>query len=272
MKILGLDFETQCDKPATTRVTEIGAILYDWDPLRTSNQGGTFLNPLEEIERYSTLCYEPDYPPQSEKIADLTGISDEMLKTSGRSRLETFARLITLVHQADIVLAHKIAFDKTILESTGKLLGLGVPEKEWLCTLTNFPWPTRLTCHKLSHLAYEHGILKDPATLHRAVNDIELMMELVFTKYDFNEVLKYARAPWIYAKATVIEPWKDQGRQTGAAKFLGFSFESVKGTDQPKWPKTWVTRIKGEEKFEKLVESARLSEFPFRVSRIEGIE
>lgn len=259
MKVLGLDFESQDADAKTTRVTEIGAVLsevigkYGW----------------RKLKEFSTLCYEPDYPPQNQAIAELTGITDDMLKSGGIPRKEAFEKLLPLVHEADIIVCHKTSFDWTLLKATCKLFGLEVPEKELLCTLTNFNWPKRLTCHKLSHLAYEHSILVDPATLHRAVNDVDLMLRLL-AKYDFEKVLEYAREPWVYLKAEIAKPWTDGGVQSGIAKTLGFSFERVKGVDEYEWPKKWVTRTKISN-YESFKDIVLKSPSPFRIDKIEGL-
>lgn len=266
MKVLGLDFETQDADAKTTRVTEVGAALYEYngksDPL--------IANEWRKIEGFSSLCWEPDYPPQNPAIAELTGITDEMLKNDGKPRREIFARqLLPLVHDADIIVAHKISFDRTVLKSTAKLFDFQVPDREWLCTLTNFDWPKKLTCHKLSHLAYEHSILVDPATLHRAENDVDLMLRLL-AKYDFEKVLAYAREPWVYLKAEIAKPWTDGGVQSGIAKSLGFSFERVKGVDEYEWPKKWVTRVKAS-RLDDFTTQVLKSPSPFRVDKIEGL-
>lgn len=260
MKVLGLDFETQSDDAKTTRITEVGAVLYDY--VEESNR-------FVEISRLSTLCYEPDYPPQTDKIIQLTGITDHMLKTKGVPRATMLDDLLTLVEMADIVVCHKTSFDWTVLKSTAKLFEKEVPNKELLCTLTNFNWPKHITCKKLSHIAYEHGIMVDPRTLHRADQDVELMMTLL-SHYDFKEVLHYARIPWVYFKGDVLGPWQDGGKQNAIAKELGFGWEQIKGVDQYRWPKTWVVRVKqGTEDL--LVDQIMHSESPFRITKIEGL-
>lgn len=268
--VLGLDFETQDADARTTRATEVGAALYStyYDPAQNKVT-------LRKERGFSALMWEPDYPPQTEKIVELTSITDEMLREQGQSRHKVFTELLLpLVQQASIIMAHKTAFDRTVFESTCGALDLPVPEgKEWLCTLTNFPWKKGLTCHKLSHLAYEHGIMVDPRTLHRAEQDVDLMIRTV-GEYDFNAVLAYAREPFVYLKADILGPWVgrggDGGVQKDIAQSLGFSWESVKGTDFPKWPKTWVGRVK-QSQAEVVFQKVRESASPFRVSVIEGI-
>lgn len=259
MLVLGLDFETQCSDAKTTRFTEIGAALYE---VKNSM--------WKEVDAYNALAYEPDYPPQTEKIVELTGITDEMLKNYGKSRAQILTEFFPLVMQADIIMAHKVSFDKTVLVQSALACGMLLPRKEWLCTLTNFNWPKNLTCHKLSHLAYEHGIMVDPRTLHRATDDVRLMIRLVAEKYNWEEVLSYARQPWVYLQAEVLGPWQDGGVQNEIAKSLGFAWEQVKGVDEYKFTKKWVTRVKqGTEN--KIFEAVRESKSPFRVTQIVGL-
>lgn len=262
MKVLGFDLETQCLNLQKTRITEVGAILYEYQP-GESNQ-------FHELKRLSMLCHEPDYPKQTEDIVALTSISDDLLKKEGLSRSRVFTELLPLVLEADLIIAHRIQFDRTVINANFDAVGMAFPKKEWLCTLTNFPWKKGLRCHILSHLAYEHGIMVDPTTLHRATEDIQLMMRTI-DKYNFDEVLAYMRTPWIYLKADALPPWKDEGVQNGIAKGLKFSYESIHGDDTYKWPKKWVRRVKTEQEWENICEAVRKSPSPFRIDRIEGV-
>lgn len=259
--MLGLDFETQDEKAKTTNITEVGASLIKW-----SSKG------FEKIVGISAICYEPEYPPQTQKIVELTGIDDEMLKKFGRPRVDVFKeQLLPLVEKADVIFCHKVNFDKTVFESTCIKLGLDFPpRKEYVCTLTNFDWHEKYTCKKLSHLAYDHSIMVDPATLHRAEADVDLMMRVVLEKYDLNKVLEYARKPWVFIRAFPIEPWKDGEVQTTIAKRLGFTWQKIKYFDEYNFPKMWVQRVKAD-KVEGIKKLVSESESPFRVSVIEGI-
>lgn len=262
MKICGLDFETQCADAKTTRVTEVGAALYEYQPYDPCQ--------WKKLAGFSQICWEIEYPPQTEKIVELTGITDGVLQRDGVPREKALRRLVDeFIEPADLVMAHKIGFDKTVLDSTCKLLGIKVPEKEWLCTLTNFPWPSKFSCHKLGHLGWEHGLNYPAKSLHRAEQDVDLMFSLVQC-YNFDDVLAYARTPWIYLKADVLGPWVDGGKQNAVAKSLGFGWESVRGDETRKWAKTWVTRTK-QDNFTKIKDAVQSSASPFRVTVIEGV-
>ena len=255
--LLGIDFETQGDQPKTTNITEVGAVLHE--------VGGA-----GRIQGLSQFCFEREYPPQTPKIVDITGITDAMLIENGKPRKEVLEQMLfPMMEKADLILAHKVAFDKVVLESTCEKFGITPPTKKWLCTLTDINWPSKYGCRKLSHLAYEHGIMVDPRTLHRAENDVDLMLKLFLT-LDFDKTLEYAALPWVYLRAEIVGPWVDGGVQTGIAKSLGFSWETVKGTDTPKFPKWWLTRTKATQ-VDNIKEQAATCASPFRVTTIEGV-
>ena len=85
IRILGLDFETQNADPKTTNPTEVGAALYEVDIEQ---------NTWKKLFGFSQFIYEPHYPPQSQKIVELTGITDEILMSQGKPRKEVFERLL----------------------------------------------------------------------------------------------------------------------------------------------------------------------------------
>lgn len=229
MKLLGLDFETQDDKPEITRITEIGAILTD-----TDDPG--------YAKRLNVLCWDTSYPPQTEHIVELTGITDEDLKTKGISRERAFDELVPLVAQADIVVAHNKAFDQKVFEAEMTRQGRGQFSKQWLCTLTEIPYPEKYACKKLSHLAWEHDIQVDRRRLHRADYDVEIMLQLLH-KYNLKDILAYAAESWEYLQAVFDAPWVDGGVGKAKAQKLGYGWEKARGDDRS-FPKKWVKRVK----------------------------
>ncbi len=273
MKVLIFDFETMDDKPATTIFTEIGAKLYDVIDDRLVACPG-------DNNELSALAYEPDFPPLTEFIQALTGLTDEKLKAEGKPRVELLARFACLLVQADIVMAHKSIFDTTIVIETAKKFELPslvevMRKKENICTLTNVKWPAHFTCHKLGHMSWELGLDVKAADLHRALNDVDLLSRMINLR-PFSEILAYARTPWVYMKADILKPWGNTeviGKaQNEFAKKVGFSYQNIKGLDYPTWEKTWVTRFKaGTNKENELREQIAHSDHPFRISVIEGI-
>lgn len=255
MNLLFLDFETQGLDIETTNITEVGGVLWRLKgPIRDRHA---------HVRDY---CYADYYPPQTEYNVELTGITDDKLKTFGRPPEDVLGEnLFPLMEQADLILAHRSAFDKGVLYSVSKRLGLFPPEKPWMCTLSDIKWAPKYRCMILGHLAYDHGIMVPANKLHSAMEDSNLLASLVF-KYDWNELYSYFQKPWILLEADCAKPWDDGGVQTGIAKQLGFNFGNIKFTDI-EIPKKWVKRAKADEAEEirmKINESAS----PFRVKEI----
>jgi DNA polymerase III epsilon subunit-like protein len=251
---LGIDLETQGLDKVNPYITEVGAILFDTDKKRSD---GTWV----QDDGDSWLCYEPEYPPQSEYIIKLTGITDDSLKIHGKPRkvvLET--RLAPLMEKADIIFIHNKSFDEEILKRTSEIVGVELPWKEVICTKADFPWREDLTCNKLQHLAYEHRIFWkyniNPDNLHRAADDIYVMMLLV-QEYPLEEVLAYARAPKVNLVADVHHPKVDGGVQNKIAGSLGFRWHPEK--------KIWWQNVR-EAKVEAITNNVLKSASPFRVS------
>jgi hypothetical protein len=117
-------------------------------------------------------------------------------------------------------------------------------EVPWVCAMEDAESNYAFKCWRLSHLALDKGVAVNPADLHRAVADVELMRKmLVQSGETYDSLLTYNRDPWCVIQALVEAPWKDGGRGTTAAKQLGFTWERVKGSDVV-YEKSWVRRVK----------------------------
>ncbi len=231
MRIGFLDFETN-GLPHTSDITEVGLVIYN---LRAG---------MHAIEsEFSSLVYENGYPNQTPQIIELTGITDEMLLTEGRSPVIVVSEIAALMETLDYAIAHNKSFDKGIVEDKFTKYGIKVPRAQWICSLHDIPYDKKYKCKKLSHLAYDHGILVDPSTLHRALDDVKLLARLILEKYDIEKIVQYAKSPWVYLRCMASGPWIDGGVSSGWAKANGYGWEGVKGTEE-KYPKCWVKRIK----------------------------
>ena len=254
-KLLGVDFETQHADAETCNVTEVGAIL--------STERFT---PIEGKE-VSKLCFEGMYPPQSEEVAELTGITDEMLRTTGWLPQLVFEKLLfPLVEEADYVLAYNKSFDETVYYATSQRLGLNPPRKPWICAMSEVDYPKKFRCRQLSHLAFDHRIPFDPHGLHRALDDVRLMLQ-VCAVYGFENILAYVNEPWVYLQAIFPAPFgaTQTAGLVGKAKAqkLGYGWERVRG-DPREFPKSWVRRVKSRS-VEQELEQARKLELTVRV-------
>lgn len=255
IKILGIDFETQGLDLEQSNPTEVGAMLVEISPGEPDQYAFTKV--------LSSLLWEPGYPPQSEAIVELTGITDSMLKAEGNPPGKTFSeRLFPLMNEADIVVAHNKNFDKGILDGTCKRNSLTPPDKRWLCTWSEIPYPSTQQCKKLSHLGLDYGVKMDGRVLHRATDDVKLMLELL-AKFKITEVIAYADEPNIIVRAVIPAPWSDGGQGKENATRRGYSWESPRNTVGLKFDKCWVRQIKASQ-LDKEIENA-----PFKVVKLQ---
>lgn len=237
MLILGVDFESNGLDVEKAQITEIGAVLFDTD------KGSP-------IDLLSCFLYDESYPPQSQDIIDLTGITDDMLKQEGIFPREGLTKLFKLMAQADYCVAHNKKFDFNILKNFDLKYGFGpaISGDNWLCSLTELEWPKSITCRKLAHIAFElypDLLFKDGKLipLHRAMNDVELMLELITRVTTWKDFIAYAVQPWVTLQAIVPAPWTDNNAGKDWAKKNGYGWETPHGSDL-KYEKSWVKRVK----------------------------
>lgn len=253
-KLLGLDFETQGLDIENTNPTEVGAILIEcYEPGEIPNwkeAGPNQTSVHTVVSSLEQLLWQPGYPAQSKDIVDLTGITTEMLREKGQAPKKVFIELLfPLMEKADYLVAHNAPFDKGILYATAKREGLTVPEKTWVCTRTQVPYPERYSCRKLSHIALDHGLKMDGRELHRATSDVRLMLE-VLANYSFDNVLRFIAEPEIVLRIIIPAPWTDGGVGKQDAAKLGYGWEKPRGYEYngPSYPKCWVKKVKASQK------------------------
>ncbi len=250
MKLLFIDFESQCDDAATTNPTEVGMFMFD-------TESG------EKLEQ-SSMIYAEHYPPQTPEIVELTGITDEMLKSQGGDPKAIFGVIGAWVGRADFVLAHNANFDRGVYEATATRLGLvpALPKDRWICTVNDVPWAKKYRCKILSHLAFQHGMDVKLADLHRALDDVKLMAGLILSHYEIEDIIAYAKIPVVTIFANGIKPpWEDGGASNKIVKKLGFGWEKAPKTEQPVYPKRWVKRVRETEL------EAEKAKCPFKLTR-----
>lgn len=258
MKVLFVDFETQSADIPNTEITEVGAVLMRRDQ-------GEGMPEWHEEFRLSSLVYHPSYPPQTPEIIEITGITDDELKDCGRDPRTVLAELSCIMKEAKYVFAHNKKFDEGVFRAACSRYVLPIPETPWVCTYLEIPWAKKYRCKQLSHLALDHGLKMDGRQLHRAIDDVTLLAELVLTRYDMDTLLKYYHEPWRYVRAHILGPWNgpggDGGKGKNEASLLGFNWEKPRGLEGPTFPKTWVKRVKESE-----VEALKhLASFPITV-------
>ncbi|MDE4907733.1 3'-5' exonuclease [Methanogenium marinum] len=128
-----------------------------------------------------------------DKITELTGITDEMLCTSGIPARDAISAFSDAVKTSDCVIAHNMSFDKTIIADECSRLGIPDPlSKAYLfCTMkagvryrkrnTNRPQKKTISLINLHKAIF--GTV--PPTSHRALPD----------------AISCARCAWILAKS-----------------------------------------------------------------------
>lgn len=240
MRILAIDFETQGFVPSKEcRITEIGAILFEWH-----GPGVIATYPTSEFNR---LIYEPGFPTQTEEIVELTGITDTMLQSEGVPFLTAVHELATSMgeNEFDFFMAHNRAFDEKFFKSEMDRVESfelkQVFNKKWLCSMNDIEHPKKFKCKKLSHLALDYGIPVDPGTLHRAVADVKLLVEIVVaSKVDLNYIAGRSELKTITIRAVVPSPYGlkgDGGIGKEKAKSCGFNWDG----------KHWIKECKEED-------------------------
>lgn len=225
MNMLALDVETQGFDPVKHPITEVGAIIFDSVT-------------LEELGRFSTLVWDESYAPQPEEIVEVTGITDEMLEAEGVSFEEALRAIDNLIGEhggIGAIVAHNAPFDQRMFYGALNRMN-NLPEAvnakyrniPWICTIKDIEHPKRLKCMKLSHLALDYGVAIDPAVLHRADADCELILKMARAgKIDFTRALERSGIPDVVIRALVPSPFGakgDGGVGKDKAKACGFSY------------------------------------------------
>lgn len=229
MRICGVDFEATGVDPKTARIIEIGAVFGD----------------PENPTCFSRLVWHSGYPLLTSEVKKITGLTDEQLASEGAGPVKSLEMLTAFLNLSDAIFAHNKAYDETLYKAECERLGITPSETPWYCTMSEVPYPEEYKCRKLSHLALDHGITVDPSTLHRAVDDVKLMLiTLAKGGYTPERIIEYAKSEWVYMKAMIPPPWEDGGVGKERARKAGYSWERAKGTEDPTFPKTWVKRVK----------------------------
>jgi DNA polymerase III alpha subunit (gram-positive type) len=260
MNVLHIDFEATSKEAKLARPIEIGAMVTDEN-----------FKPIEG-RSCSVLVKGEDYPPLSEEIIKVTGITQEELNHHGLLPLTAFIEVLGKLVDKDIgaVVAYNADYDKTVfIEEMFRQQYTMNPKMSWLM---NVPWVCAMAdirknyefkSWRLAHVALEHGCTVCLKDLHRAINDVKLMVDMLQRSGEtVHSMVAFKNIPWVYAKAVVAKPWEDKGVQSTIAKQAGFSWERAKGDYSDRvFPKQWVTRVK-EDEYQKLLT------IPLKVERI----
>lgn len=215
MLLAAIDFEstwTQPVNPRAARITEVGAVLYDWESKMP-------------VEILSTLMWDDSYPQSPPELVALTGINDEMLKKRGKRPQIVLGELKNLMDQADFLVAHNaVGFDKPLYLSECDRHGVFPSKKSWIDTRIDVEYPGHIKSKKLVHLAAEHGFCNPFA--HRALFDALTMLKIL-ERYELEKVIALSQEPMVFSVARVSYEDRQQ------AKNFGYFWEG----DSKRWMK-----------------------------------
>lgn len=133
---------------------------------------------LEEVARFTTFV-KPSRLPLPAKIIEITGITDDMLKTA-----PSFARILPQLTDFFLgertLVAHNASYD----------VGMFMLELRRLDRVNKFPWPSNHICtvetnmdvkgHRMKQVdLYKHITGSEPTVAHRAMDDVETLATIV---------------------------------------------------------------------------------------------
>lgn len=232
MNVLLLDVETTGLVAGSDRVTELGMMVTSLD-FKTVH------------ESYNKLVWDASYPPISDEVAEITGITDDMLKRNSTQPYLMCQDFNVFIHKYNpkYIIAYNAVFDRAFVDAELTKCGHGVMAN-WVCAMADVRSNYKHKSWKLMHIALEYGVPVDPNELHRAINDVELMRKiLIASGAHVDDMWEYRNSPSVYVKAHVQKPWDDDGVSTAKAKLHGFGWEKAKG-DSKIFNRTWVKKIK----------------------------
>lgn len=227
MIVLGLDLETTSfDEVETTRVSELGAVLYDLETETPLVILSYFIKGQGEI---------------SSQVTELTGITTEITEKYGYELEYVMKQLKYYMDMSDYIVAHNgKAFDKKILERMFLELNIEWPNKNWIDTMIDLKYPATCSYKNLTYLSGYYNIMSGG---HRAVFDVismlKIMSENIRRKHtDLNYIINCSTSPMKIVYAHVSYAEKDK------AKNAGFLWNSI----EKKWIKNIQEYILDEER------------------------
>lgn len=223
-------------------VIEIGGIKVDtetWD----------------EVEQFSALIKNKGNPEISKLITEITGITNEDIDRSGVDMSVAYYDFCMVFADVKYFIAHNKNFDKEMMVNNFKRYNLDpslLTNKEWICSAADIPHEGK-KCWTLSHMALDYGVSVDPGTLHRAVDDVRLLKQMLEARgVPFEKDVEHYKKPDVKFVAKIKPPWEDGGVQKNQAMKLGFRFDGNN--------KTWAAVFK---------EGHQFPEVPFEIVEVD---
>lgn len=195
--VLGIDFETTGLSPDKCEITEVGAVLWNWEKKKP-------------VAVYNTLVRI--HGDLSEEIIKLTGIEPDDLKSANAVSLDdAMWNLDSMMRQSDYIMAHNAQFDKGFAVEAFMSTELVLPERQWLCSREDIQYPKHCKSRSLTYLAADHGFINPFA--HRALFDV-LTMFKVAGSYDLDEIVKVNASPTVVLRS--LAPFEDKDKVKSA--------------------------------------------------------
>ena len=203
MLVAGFDTETTGLDVEKDHIIQLGAVLWD-----------TSAKTKKAKIKLDVLIYDPSLPELTEEVTSIHGITNEDLKKYGVSYNKAFGLLHTIFERAEVLVAHNgTMFDRPIYLANCKRQGVSLlPEKLWVDTYCDVDYPAHITTRKLTHLAAEHGFV-NPFP-HDAMCDVMTMLKIA-DLYNWDETVRWAKAPTLIARAEVTFNQKELAKKQG---------------------------------------------------------
>jgi DNA polymerase-3 subunit epsilon len=207
-RLLIVDCETTGLDPATDRLIEVGAVLFDVGDRAVLSQVSTLLpvreNPVERINRIAARTAQGTPAVVIEQAKELVR---------------------TLAVHADVYVAHNVAFDSKWLPE--------LSDKRWICTMDDVRWP-RVSRARQSVVGLALDYEVPVWAAHRALTDCTYLVQVMQREPELERLLVEALEP----KQLYVAIVSYEERQV--AKDAGFTW------DKPV-PKAWSRKLRESE-------------------------
>lgn len=178
MIILAYDIETTGLDKHKDRIIEVGLALYS-----TGQQ---------KILESTGFLVHPDGVAISQEITDLTGVTQSAVDKFGYDQHFAIDEVIRYAGMADAIMGHNVVrFDMPVTNNTAARLGLKIPEKLIIDTMTDIPG---VDGEQLITMCAKKGFCNP--NQHSAEDDAKAVIKLT-TFYDIDKIVERAKSPTI---------------------------------------------------------------------------
>lgn len=214
MNIFIFDFEATTPDPTTARILQLAFGVY--------NEKGV------EQTFHTALLYDETYAPIPADSQAIHGITDDQIKTWGKSPETELLHLVEQAARCDFVAGHNIRnYDLPLLMGELERYRVMVRFDNIIDTRFDIEYPSHITTRKLTHLCADLGIIRQGA--HSARHDVDMTKDLLFS-FPLETTLERAKSPNLYIRADVTFNDKEK------AKERKYNWDTVN--------KIWVKQIK----------------------------